>query len=246
MMRKLFYVFDIDKDQILSQDDATKYYQEKYDDITFKNELKKSINMMFPSKKSYVLIIMLVLFVFTFANIMLDNHSFIIGLLILFSMFLVFLLSTYIYTLSLKDDLKSVIQDDDIILNDLDQLNTRFVSKNDEFKLRYLHELIKENKSVRFERFQNTQNNDDIVVVYIKSDYELFNEEYYEVDELQLLEKYNNNYDLDTNTKLFDFYNNTFKPIINNMSPEVYENFQVQSDHNELELLIKQSAKRSE
>ena len=245
-MRKLFYVFDIDKDQILSQEDATKYYQEKYDDITFKNELKKSINMMFRSKKSYVLTIMFVLFVFAFANIMLDNHSFIIGLLILFSMFLVFLLSTYIYTLSLKDDLKSVIQDDDIILNDLDQLNTRFVSKNDEFKLRYLYELIKENKSVRFERFQNTQNNDDIVVVYIDSDYELFNEEYYEIDELQLLEKYNNNYDLDTNTKLFDFYNNTFKPIINNMSPEVYENFQVQSDHNELELLIKQSAKRSE
>lgn len=245
-MRKLFYVFDIDKDQILSQEDATKYYQEKYDDITFKNELKKSINMMFRSKKSYVLTIMFVLFVFAFANIMLDNHSFIIGLLILFSMFLVFLLSTYIYTLSLKDDLKSVIQDDDIILNDLDQLNTRFVSKNDEFKLRYLYELIKENKSVRFERFQNTQNNDDIVVVYIDSDYELFNEEYYEIDELQLLEKYNNNYDLDTNTKLFDFYNNTFKPIINNMSPEVYETFKVQSNNDELELSIKQSAKRSE
>lgn len=244
-MRELFYVFNIDKNQILSQDDATKYYQEKYDDITFKNELKKSINMMFPSKKSYVLTIMLVLFVFVFANIMLDNHSFIIGLLILFGMFLTFLLSTYIYTLSLKSDLKSVIRDDDIILNDLDQLNTRFVSKNDEFKLRYLHELIKENKSVKFERFQNTQNNDDIVVVYLDSDYELFNEEYYEIDELQLLEKYNNNYNLDTNTKLFEFYNQTFKTIINNLKIETVETFKVQSNNDELELSIKQSAKRS-
>lgn len=245
-MRELFYVFNIDKNQILSQDDATKYYQEKYDDITFKNELKKSINMMFHSKKSYVLTIMLVLFVFVFANIMLDNHSFIIGLLILFGMFLTFLLSTYIYTLSLKSDLKSVIRDDDIILNDLDQLNTRFVSKNDEFKLRYLHELIKENKSVKFERFQNTQNNDDIVVVYLDSDYELFNEEYYEIDELQLLEKYNNNYNLDTNTKLFEFYNHTFKPIINNLRIETVKTFKVQSNNNELEQSIKQSAKRGE
>lgn len=244
-MRELFYVFNIDKNQILSQDDATKYYQEKYDDITFKNELKKSINMMFPSKKSYVLTIMLVLFVFVFANIMLDNHSFIIGLLILFGMFLTFLLSTYIYTLSLKSDLKSVIRDDDIILNDLDQLNTRFVSKNDEFKIRYLHELIKENKNVRLERFQSKQNNDDIVVVYVDDNYELFKNEYYEDDELQLLEKYNN-YELNTNTQLFDFYHNTFKQIINDITPEIVNNFKVQSNMNEIEASIKQSAKRSE
>ena len=244
-MRELFYVFNIDKNQILSQDDATKYYQEKYDDITFKNELKKSINMMFPSKKSYVLTIMLVLFVFVFANIMLDNHSFIIGLLILFGMFLTFLLSTYIYTLSLKSDLKSVIRDDDIILNDLDQFNTRFVNKNDEFKIRYLHELIKENKNVRLERFQSKQNNDDIVVVYVDDNYELFKNEYYEDDELQLLEKYNN-YELNTNTQLFDFYHNTFKQMINDITPEIVNNFKVQSNMNEIEASIKQSAKRSE
>lgn len=244
-MRELFYIFEIDKNRILSKDDAAKYYQEKYDDITFNNELKKSINMLFPSLKSYILIILLVLFIFVFANIILGNYSIIIGLLILFGMCLAFLLSTYIYTLSLKSDLELAIEQDTIILNDLDQLNIRFVSKDNEFKLRYLHELIKENKNVRFERFRGKQNNEDIVVVYIDNSYELFKNEYYEDDELQLLEKYNN-YSLDTNTQLFDFYHNTFKPIINKITPEIVENFKVQSNMNEIEASIKQSAKRSE
>lgn len=244
-MRELFYIFKIDENQILNQDDATKFYQEKYNKITFKNELKKSINMLFPSKKSYILMIILVLFIFTFANIILGNHSIIIGLLTVLGICLAFLLSTYVYTLSLKEDLKSAIKGDIMILNDLDQLNTLFVSKDDEFKIRYLHELVKENKNVRFERFQNKQNDDDIVVIYINDNdnYELFNNEYYEDDELQLLEKYNN-YSLDTNTQLFDFYNNTFKPIINKIIPEIVNDFKVQLNISELERKIKQSAKR--
>ena len=242
-MRELFYIFKIDKSQILNQDDATKYYQEKFNNIKFKDELKKSINTLFPSKKSHIFTIIFILFIFTFANIMLDNHSFIIGLLIIFSMFLMFLLSTYVYTLSLKEDLKSAIKRDKIILNDLDQLNTLFVSKDDEFKIRYLHELIKENKDIRFERFQGKQNNEDIIVVYVNNNYELFKNEYYEDKELQLLEKYNN-YSLDTNTQLFNFYNHTFKPIINKIIPEIVENFKVQSNISELERKIKKSAKR--
>lgn len=242
-MRELFYIFEIDKNQILNQNDATKNYQEKYDKITFTNELKKSINMLFPSKKSYILTIMLVLFVFIFANIMLGNHSIIISLLILFGMCVAFLLSTYVYTLSLKEDLKSAIKRDKIILNDLDQLNTLFVSKDDEFKIRYLHELVKENKNVRFERFQNKQNDEDIIVVYVDNNYELFKNEYYEDNELQLLEKYNN-YSLSTNKQLFDFYNNTFKPIINKIIPEIVNDFKVKSNINEIEALIKKSAKR--
>lgn len=242
-MRELFYIFKIDKSQILSQDEANLYYQEKFNNITFKNELKKSINTLFPSKKSHIFTIIFILFIFVFANIMLDNHSFIIGLLILFGMFLAFLLSTYIYTLSLKNDLKSAINQDTIILNDLDQLNTLFVSKDNEFKIRYLHELIKENKNVKFERFQSKQNNEDIIVVYISNNYELFKKEYYENNELQLLEKYNK-YSIDTNKQLFNFYNNTFKPIINKIIPEIVDNFKVKSNINEIEALIKQSAKR--
>lgn len=245
-MRELFYIFKIDENQILSKDDATKYYQEKFNNIKFKDELKKSINTLFPSKKSHIFTIIFILFIFTFANIMLDNHSFIIGLLIIFSMFLMFLLSIYVYTLSLKEDLKSAIKEDIMILNDLDQLNIRFVSKDNEFKLRYLHELIKENKNVRFERFQNKQNNEDIIVVYVDNNYELFKNEYYEDNELQLLEKYNNNYNLDANTKLFEFYNHTFKPIINKIIPKIVDDFKVKSNMNKIELSIKQSAKRSE
>ena len=241
-MRELFYIFKIDKSQILSQDEANLYYQEKFNNITFKNELKKSINTLFPSKKSHIFTIIFILFIFAFGNIMLDNHSFIIGLLILFGMFLAFLLSTYIYTLSLKSDLKSAINQDTIILNDLDQLNTLFVSKDNEFKIHYLHELIKENKNVKFERFQSKQN-DDIVVIYINDNYELLNNEYYEDDELQLLEKYNN-YSLSTNKQLFDFYNNTFKPIINKIIPEIVNDSKVKSNINEIEALIKKSAKR--
>lgn len=244
-MRKLFYIFSIDKSQILSQDDAHLYYQEKFNNITFKNELKKSINTLFPSKKSHIFTIIFILFIFAFTNIMLDNHSFIIGLLILFGMFLAFLLSTYIYILSLKNDLKSAINQDTIILNDLDQLNTLFVSKDDEFKIRYLHELIKENKNVKFERFQSKQNDSDIVVVYINNDYELFKKEYYEDNELQLLEKYNN-YSMETNKQLFNFYNNTFKPIINKITPEIVNDFKAKSNINEIETVIKQSAKRNE
>lgn len=242
-MRELFYVFKIDKSQILSQDEANLYYQEKFNNITFKNELKKSINTLFPSKKSHIFTIIFILFIFAFGNIMLDNHSFIIGLLILFGIFLAFLLSTYIYTLSLKNDLKLTINQDTIILNDLDQLNTLFVSKDDEFKIRYLHELIKENKNVKFERFQSKQNNEDIIVIYISNNYELFKKEYYEDNELQLLEKYNN-YSLSKNKQLFDFYNNTFKPIINKIIPEIVNDFKVKSNINELERKIKQSAKR--
>lgn len=242
-MRELFYIFKIDKSQILSQDEANLYYQEKFNNITFKNELKKSINTLFPSKKSHIFTIIFILFIFVFANIMLDNHSFIIGLLILFGMFLAFLLSTYIYTLSLKNDLKSAINQDTIILNDLDQLNILFVSKDNEFKIRYLHELIKENKNVKFERFQSKQNNEDIIVVYISNNYELFKKEYYKDNELQLLEKYNK-YSIDTNKQLFNFYNNTFKPIINKIIPEIVKDFKVQSNISELERKIKQSAKR--
>ena len=241
-MRELFYIFKIDKSQILSQDEANLYYQEKFNNITFKNELKKSINTLFPSKKSHIFTIIFILFIFVFANIMLDNHSFIIGLLILFGMFLAFLLSTYIYTLSLKNDLKSAINQDTIILNDLDQLNILFVSKDNKFKIRYLHELIKENKNVKFERFQSKQNNEDIIVVYISNNYELFKKEYYKDNELQLLEKYNK-YSIDTNKQLFNFYNNTFKPIINKIIPEIVKDFKVQSNISELERKIKQSAK---
>lgn len=66
---------------------------------------------------------------------------------------------------------------------------------------------------------------------------------YYEDNELQLLEKYNK-YSIDTNKQLFNFYNNTFKPIINKIIPEIVDNFKVKSNINEIEALIKQSAKR--
>ena len=62
-MRELFYIFKIDKSQILSQDEANLYYQEKFNNIIFKNELKKSINTLFPSKKSHIFTIIFILFI---------------------------------------------------------------------------------------------------------------------------------------------------------------------------------------
>lgn len=66
---------------------------------------------------------------------------------------------------------------------------------------------------------------------------------YYEDNELQLLEKYNK-YSIDTNKRLFNFYNNTFKPIINKIIPKIVDDFKVKSNINEIEALIKKSAKR--
>lgn len=106
-----------------------------------------------------------------------------------------------------KDRVKKMTNDPNYIFNDdLLQLNHRLVDKNEPYKVRYLHELIKENKYVHYDTSINDLDKTGILTITLDDNFKKFNKDDYSSQDLDFINQYNSQYRLDSNKDAIQFF----------------------------------------
>lgn len=115
-----------------------------------------------------------------------------------------------------KDRVKRMTNDPNYIFNnDLLQLNYRLVDKNEPYKVRYLHELIKENKHVHYKTSINDLDKTGILTITLDDNFKEFNKDDYSNQDLEFINQYNDQYQLNSNKDAIQFFEQYVDQYIN-------------------------------
>lgn len=102
----------------------------------------------------------------------------------------------------------------EFINRQLSQLNQLFVVKDNPYKLRYAHEIIKENKDVKYTTHYNKDSDDLSIIVNISDKFKKFNQDdYLDKDQCDIYE-FNSIHQINNIRDMFNFYQTYLEPQI--------------------------------
>ena len=221
---QLTYEFALeDENKPLSETEISQIIQNEKNKTTFMAQLKDSYyNGSFSVLKSITICMLLLLIVMSLADAFLSLITSTFNISYILMEFLLFLsmvamppilgiLSIFIecrVNVSLtKNQVKRMTEDPNYIFNDdLYQLNDRLVDKNEPYKVRYLHELIKENKYVHYDTSIDNSTDKGILTITINENFKDFNEDNYSNQDLEFINQYNDQYQLNSNKDAIQFF----------------------------------------
>lgn len=216
---KLKYYFELDNiDKPLSESELSQKIQEEKKKATLVHQLSdpdtKAVLWLISIPSMLLIMIFLALSVFSFIPDLISGKMQIfdmITMIIMFSIlpFLGYMLIItniilgFIYDKKYINKLKN---DPNYVVNkELNQLNDQLIDKNEPYKVRYLHELIKDGEHVNYQTIVNDDNTCKLIIT-IDDQFIQFDKNDYSKQDLELMNQYNIHYKLKTNKDAMNFF----------------------------------------
>ena len=98
-----------------------------------------------------------------------------------------------------------------IIWNSKQQTSMKIT--NNRHEIRFLHELIKEDKHIKSQSIMNNDNN--YLLINVDNQFKEFDNEDYKEHEIEIINELNKKYKLQSRYEAFEFYNNYVLPLVN-------------------------------
>ena len=160
--------------------------------------------------------------------------------------YIIIIINIIIIFISCKKYVKDMETNSNYVFNkELNQLNDRLVNKNETYEVRYLHELIKENKYITYYTTINKNDNTAHLIIEVDDTFKKLNPNDYSNQDLELINQFNTHYKLKTNKDaLYFFEQNVNQHINKDVLNSRYNAQSLQELHNKTEK-IKNLAQRN-
>lgn len=120
--------------------------------------------------------------------------------------YIMIIIHIIIVFINCKKHVKNMETNSNYVFNkELNQLNDRLVNKNEQFEVRYLHELIKENKYVTYHTTINDDNTAHLIIE-VDDKFKKLDQNDYSDQDLKLINQFNSHYKLNTNKDALYFF----------------------------------------
>lgn len=225
---KLKYEFELDNiDKPLSKSDLSQKIQEEKKETTLVNQLSD------PDTKAFLRIIsiaslplimmLLVLTAFNFIPDLISGKMQIFDIIKMIITFLslpafgymIIITNMIISSILCKKNVKNMENNPNYVVNkELKQLNNCLVNKNEPYEIRYLHELIKENKYITYLTTINEDDNTAHLVIEVDDKFKKLNPNDYSNQDLELINQFNTHYKLNTNKDSLYFFEHNVNQYI--------------------------------
>lgn len=225
---KLKYEFELDNiDKPLSKSDLSQKLQDAKEEAKLSRCLSDPDTRYAFSVVSIFLIplilIYIVLCAFIFIPDFIEGKIQIIDIIkeaILFSSpvilgYIIIIIYIIIIFISCKKHVKDMETNSNYVFNkELNQLNDCLVNKNETYEVRYLHELIKENKYITYLTTINEDDNTAHLVIEVDDKFKKLNPNDYSNQDLELINQFNTHYKLNTNKDSLYFFEHNVNQYI--------------------------------
>lgn len=216
---QLKYDFELDNiDKPLSKSDLSQKLQDAKENARLSHCLSNSDTRYAFSVVSIFLIPLILIYIalcaFVFIPDFIEGKIQIIDIIkeaILFSSpvilgYIMIIIYIIIIFISCKKHVKDIETNSNHVFNkELNQLNNCLVNKNEQFEVRYLHELIKENKYITYHTIINDDNTAHLIIE-VDNKFKKLDRNDYSDQDLELINQYNTHYKLNTNKDALHFF----------------------------------------